>query len=454
MYEVFPGAGVDDRGHVHFAGWDVTDLARRYGTPLYVYDEQGIRRRARRFRDALAAVSPEGHVAYASKAFLSVGIARLFDQEGLWLDVVSGGELFTALRAGFDPGRILFHGNNKTVAEVQMAVEEGVGRIVVDNFPELERLRRVARTTGGSEPVRVLLRVTPGIEAHTHEYIQTGQQDSKFGFDLETGQAIEAARQVIADDRLRLEGFHCHIGSQIFETEPYTLALSVLLQLAERVKSVAGVEIRELNLGGGFGVRYLPGDEPPAIEAICGALGSTLAAWQARTGRKAPALCLEPGRALIAESGLALYTVGGIKRVEGLTPYVAVDGGMADNPRPALYQSRYFAVVANRAASEATEEVSLVGRYCESGDVLIPHIRLAPVEEGDLIAVFTSGAYQLSMASNYNRVPRPAAVLAAPGRAALLIERESYEDLVRHDRLPAWLAGESHPGRRAEGQAD
>lgn len=442
-HEQWPPIRVNERGHLLIGARDAVDLAREFGTPLYVFDEQKIRAMCREFKDAMAGA---GVVAYAGKAFMCQAMVRIVDQEGLNLDVVSGGEIYTALQAGFPPARMVFHGNNKTEDELRLALEAGVGRIVVDNFHELRVLDAMAAAAGRRQPV--LLRVAPGIDAHTHEFISTGQQDSKFGFDLASGQALEAARLAVAARGLDWHGLHCHVGSQIFEIEPYRLAVRALVDLAAAIARETGIQARELDIGGGFGIRYVPEDRPPAVIQVVGEALETLHVAARRAGIAVPRLAIEPGRAIVGEAGYSLYTVGAIKRIPGVRTYVAVDGGMADNPRPAMYGAAYTAVVANKAAEPPAEKVRLVGRYCESGDVLIREIALPAVEPGDVIAVFSTGAYHYSMASNYNRFPRPAAVLVNGDDAEVIIARETYADLVRQDRLPARLAGAGEAGGR------
>lgn len=436
--EAWPPVRVSEAGHLLVAGCDAVELARRFGTPLYVLDEQEVRRRCRAFRRALGS---DGFAAYAGKAFLCTAMARLVDEEGLHLDVVSGGELYTALAAGFPAERVVLHGNNKSREELILSLRAGVGRIVADNFRELDLLEELAAAMGVRP--RVLVRVAPGIEAHTHEYVSTGRQDSKFGFDLATGQALEAAVRVVRSPVLDWAGLHCHIGSQIFEVEPYRLAVRALVGLAAEVRASTGAVAGELDVGGGFGIRYTEEDDPPAPDRFVAACLETLRAECGAAGLPVPALVVEPGRSIVGEAGYTLYTVGAVKRVPGVRTYVAVDGGMADNPRPALYGARYAAVLATRPLAPRAEEVRLVGRFCESGDVVIPAVALPFPEPGEVVAVFSTGAYHYSMASNYNRFPRPATVLVSDGESEVIVERETYADLVARDRMPARLAAGS-----------
>ncbi|MDI3317408.1 MAG: diaminopimelate decarboxylase [Bacillota bacterium] len=425
-------------GHLLIEGRDAVDLARRYGTPLYVFQESTFRRRCRAFRAAWAPF--RGEVAYAAKAFLSVGLVHILQQEGLALDVVSSGELRTALAGGFDAARIYFHGNNKSDRELALALETGVGHVVVDNAWELDRLAALARQKG--RRATILLRVAPGIEAHTHSYVRTGQQDSKFGFDLASGQALEAALQAASDPWLELEGFHAHIGSQILEIQPYLEETDLLLDLALELQRRSGFRIRRLDVGGGFGVAYLPGQGAPPVPETLARIGAHAVEGAARRGLGRIALTCEPGRSLAAPSMVALYRVGSIKRVPGLPAYVAVDGGMGDNPRPALYGAGYAVVAAGAADREGGERVRVVGKYCESGDFLVQEARLPGLEPGDVLALPASGAYQVSMASNYNRFPRPGVLALGPdGHADWLLRPETEEELWARDAVPGWIEG-------------
>ncbi len=408
----------------------------QYGTPLYVFNEDVLRANCRAYRDAFAPYEAGFSVAYAAKAALTTAIAAIMADEGMHLDIVSAGELHTALAGGFPAERIAFHGNNKSPEEIELALEAGVGRFIVDNLHELDVLRRAAARRGRRQ--RVLLRVAPGIEAHTHDYIRTGSQDSKFGFDLQSGQALEASRLCAAAPEIEWMGLHAHIGSQILDTAAIAPLVQILLDHAREVQAAADLPLRELNVGGGAGIRY--GSErtlPPA--EVVGAILAAVRAGCAARDMRLPALCVEPGRSIVGEAAIAVYTVGSQKRVAGLMPYVAVDGGMGDNIRPALYGAEYTVVAAGRMGDPAEEAVRIVGRYCESGDFLAREARLPRLEAGDLVAFFSAGAYQYPMASNYNRVGRPCLVLVAAGRAHVMVERETLADLVARDRLPEHL---------------
>lgn len=424
---------VNDKQHLEIGGCDTVELAEKYGTPLYVMDETLIRENCRRYQNALKKLYPFGEIFYAGKAFLIMAMAALVNEEGLGLDVVSGGELFTAGKAGFPPGRICFHGNNKSGEEIVQALQAGVGRIVVDSLPELEELLYLADKTG-KRPV-ILLRIKPGIEAHTHGYIQTGQEDSKFGFGLQdedTWKAIELSLQ--GNRKVELRGFHCHIGSQIFQTEPFALAVEAMFDFMVEVKAKTGFIASQLGMGGGLGIRYTKEDMPPSIETFVEFIATKVKSAAAKRSFPLPQLLLEPGRSIVGEAGITLYRVGAIKDIPGVRRYAAVDGGMADNIRPALYQAVYDAALANRAKEEPSEKVTIAGKACESGDILIQEVILPPVKKGDLLAVFSTGAYCYAMAGNYNRNPRPAVLFVRDGKARVVARRETYEDLIRLDQ--------------------
>lgn len=435
LADVLPdGAAATAEGHLSLAGCDLVRLAEQYGTPLYVYDEATVRARARAYQRGLAAGYPGAtRVCYASKAYTAPWLLRLMDAEGLGLDVVSGGELYAALQAGFPAERVLFHGNNKAEDELRLALGAGVGRVVVDNLEEVERLGRLARAVGRAQPV--LLRVSPGVEAHTHAFITTGTLDTKFGLGIETGAAEAGVRAILAEEGLELLGLHAHIGSQVFEVEPYHETIRRLLRFAAAMRDRHGLRLREVSPGGGFGIRYTPRDDPLAPEAVARTIGQIVAdeAERAGFGGALPTVTIEPGRSIVGPAGVALYRVGSVKPIPGVRTYVAVDGGMADNIRPTTYGAVYMALLANRAHDPADSTVAIAGKYCESGDVLIREAHLPLPRVGDLLAVPASGAYHLAMASNYNMALRPAVVVVAAGRARLVRRRETYEDLLRAD---------------------
>lgn len=428
---------INSQGHLTIGGYDTVQLARKYGTPLYVMDEEHIRQICRDYHQSFMGRYPNTEVIYASKAFLNLAMVRLIAQEKLGLDVVSGGELFTALKAGFPPEKIFFHGNNKSREELEMAIKNKVGRVVVDNLYELELLNEMALQL--RERVKILLRIQPGIEAHTHEYIRTGQIDSKFGMAIATGQAMEIVKKAFSAEALDLQGLHCHIGSQIFEIDSFRHTAEVMMRFVKQIKQETGINMVELNLGGGFGIYYKEGDTPAPISKFADVIMKTVTEEAQKAGVHIPKVIVEPGRSIVGTAGTTLYTVGSIKHIPGIRTYVAVDGGMADNPRPALYQAKYEAMVANKANSPAEQTVSITGKCCESGDMLIWDINLPKLDSGDILAVSSTGAYNYAMSSNYNRLPRPAVVLVKDGQADVIVVRETYEDLIRNDVIPERL---------------
>lgn len=435
---------VNGRGHLEIGGCDTVELAEEFGTPLYVIDEAFLRDNCRRYKAAFAARYPgESHVSFAGKAFLVQAIARLIDEEGLDLDVASGGELHTALTAGFPAERILYHGNNKSDAEIEMGVKAGVGRFVVDNPFELRRLNNIAAKNGRVQPI--LLRVTPGIDPHTHRRIRTGQEDSKFGVNISDGTALETILEAMQLPNIFPLGIHCHIGSQLQDTKSHEDAIEVMVEFYATITRKSGRALPELNIGGGLGVRYLETHNPPTYEefatTICTAL---LEAYKKYDITTPPRLLQEPGRSLVAETGTTLYTIGATKKVglaeaPGYRFYVSVDGGLSDNPRPQLYDAVYSAMVANRAGQAKDRVVTIAGKHCET-DILIWNLPLGDTDQGDILAVQTTGAYNYAMASNYNRFTKPAAVFVQNGEADIVVERETLDDVIRQDRIPTRLA--------------
>jgi len=419
---------VNSQGHLEIGGCDAVALAKEFGTPLIVYDEQFIREQCRRYQESFASY---GHrVAYAGKAFLCLAMCRLVEEEGLCLDVVSGGELYTALKANFPPERIYFHGNNKSRAELELALLAKVGCIVVDNLYEYGLLKELA--SAASRPVSILLRVALGVDAATHSYIRTGQHDSKFGFALGSEALDYVVSDALGQEKLRMQGFHAHIGSQIAGLGAFREAAEVIFALARHYRDKHGWEVGELNLGGGLGVQYRPDDANGKVEDLLEIILEE-AARQKTVDGFSPRLTIEPGRSIIAQAGTTLYTVGSQKEVPGVRSYVAIDGGMTDNPRTALYQAKYSCLLANRALEQSDTLYSIAGKSCESGDMLIWDHLLPKVKSGDLLAVLVTGAYNYSMASNYNRLPRPAVVMANAGKSRIIIARETYADLLRQD---------------------
>lgn len=436
---------INDQGHLEIGGCDTVELVKTFGTPLYVLDEQLIRERCRAYVNAFKKSEVDFQVAYASKALSTMAICRLMEQEGLSLDVVSEGELYTALQAGFPVERIHFHGNNKTPAELEMALDANIGCIVVDNFTELQLLHNMALNR--NQDVNVLLRLTPGVVAHTHEYIQTGQEDSKFGFSLANGQASEAVERCQRSSHISLLGFHCHIGSQIFDVTGYQLAIEKFGQFAAECFKQYDLVTKVINVGGGFGIRYVDEDEPLAADEYVSAIVNGVKASFTHQSAM-PSIWIEPGRSIIGEAGTTLYRVGTEKRIPGVRHYIAVDGGMTDNPRPALYQAEYDAMLANKGNAPNEQVVSVAGKCCESGDMLIWDLALPEVEVGDILAVAATGAYNYSMASNYNRIRKPAVVLVGDGKADVIVKRETLDDIIAHDVVPERLAKEAALPRR------
>lgn len=428
---LFGTQSVSDSGELFIGQVSSVDLANKYKTPLFVYDTALIRERARAFIQTFVKSDVRAQVAYASKAFSSVAMYQLAAEEKLSLDVVSGGELYTAIQAGFPVERIHFHGNNKSDEEIEFALDSKIGCIVVDNFYEISRLKKMTNEKQQSTPV--LLRVTPGIEAHTHDYITTGQSDSKFGFDLNNGQADEAFQQVKDDPFIELLGMHCHIGSQIFDTVAFSLAAKKLISKMMEWYEKYDFTCKVLNLGGGFGIRYTEEDEPLAPAIYVEDMIKTIQNELSETSYPMPEIWIEPGRSLVGDAGTTIYTIGSQKEIPAVRNYLAVDGGMSDNIRPALYQAKYDAAIANKMNDDSSVSYTIAGKCCESGDKLIEQINLPEAVAGDLLAVFCTGAYGYSMASNYNRLTKPAVVFVENGKHRLVIKRETLEDLVRLD---------------------
>ncbi len=419
-------------GAVQLGGVDVRDLAAEFGTPVLVLDEDDLRARCRAWREAFDGWPSGGDVAYAGKAFLSKAIVRIVAEEGLGLDVCTGGELAVALAAGFPPDRLWFHGNNKSVAELERGVAAGVRTVVLDSFEEIVRLAAVAGRAGVRQ--RVYVRVTPGVEAHTHEYVQTGQEDQKFGFSLASGTAAEAIRRVLGLPALELTGIHCHIGSHIFDPRGFSLAAHRMAALLAAVRDEHGIELPELDLGGGHGIAYTAADDPMSTADHAAGLRAIVEKECAAAALAVPRVVVEPGRAVVGPTTVTLYEVGTVKDLPGLRTYVSVDGGMSDNIRTALYDARYTAVLASRTSSAEPRNVTLCGKHCESGDIVVHDVPLpGDLVPGDLVAVPASGAYHRSMASNYNHVPRPPVVAVRDGVARVLVRRETEDDLLALD---------------------
>ena len=424
--------GVNDAGHLTIGGIDTVALAKEYGTPLYVMDEQLIRKTLRRFHDSMNKYyNGKGEVHYASKAFSCMEMCRVVASEGDGLDAVSIGELYTALKAGFPMEKVGFHGNNKTDEELIFALKAGVGHIIVDNISELHRLEAIAAEM--KVQPHIMFRIKPGIDAHTHDFVKTGQIDSKFGFALETGEAFEAVKEAINCKNVKLSGLHCHIGSQIFDIAPFEEAAKVMLGFIAKIKNELGYEIEGLNLGGGFGIKYLDEHDPAPFEVYLERVSGVVRTECERLGIKLPFMYIEPGRSIAAPAGITLYTVGARKEIPNIRTYVSVDGGMADSPRYILYGSEYEAVVANKANEERSEKVTIAGKCCESGDLIGENMPLQHAESGDIIAVCATGAYNYSMSSNYNRLQKPAVVFVNEGKSRIAVKRESLDDIIKND---------------------
>ena len=419
-------------GHLTFAGMDTVELAQKYGTPLYLMDENKIREHMRCYKEAMEKYFPEGSVPeFASKSFSAKCIYRIAKEEGIDIDAVSSGEIYTALQAGFPREKCFFHGNNKTDADIRFAIESGVGYFVLDNLEELDSLNQIAGEMGVLQ--KVLLRVSPGIDPHTHQKIMTGSVDSKFGVAIETGQAMELTKKILERENVKLLGFHCHIGSQIFESEPFIEAGEMMFEFLADVKNTLGFTAEMLNLGGGFGVKYTEKD--PDInyaEKIC-EIGEVLKVQFEKLGLKMPKIMMEPGRSLVADAGMTLYTVGSVKEITGYKSYVSVDGGMPDNPRFALYESEYTVEIANKMNNPKDFIADVAGRCCESGDIVAENISMPKPKRGDILVVLTTGAYNYSMASNYNRLGKPPVVMIKDGVDRVVVKRETLGDICRLD---------------------
>ena len=416
---------------LYVGGVKASALSKEYGTPLYVIDEELVRSNCRRYYNAMKCEERGNRVTYAGKAFINMSMCNLVNEENLYLDVVSGGELYTAYKAGFPLERIYFHGNNKSDYEIDLGVRLGIGRFIVDNIHELEVLNSIAQEYGRVQ--KVYLRITPGVEAHTHEYIKTGQLDSKFGFPVIGDTVYDAIKRAMELEYIELNGLHCHIGSQIFDLEPFEDTTEIMLNLINDIKEKLGYEIKELDLGGGFGIYYTEGDKPKEIEEYCSVIINKADEICRKLNMNVPILSIEPGRSIVGNSGLTLYTVGAIKEIPNIRKYVSVDGGMSDNIRPALYSANYESLIANRVFDNSKEIVTVAGKCCESGDVLLNSIEMPRMETGDILAIMSTGAYGHSMANNYNRIPKAAVVSVSNGISKVMCKRETYEDLLRNE---------------------
>lgn len=423
---------INNEGHLTIGGVDTVEIAKEYGTPVIVYDENSIRNNCRAFVGSIDKYyNGNGRVLYANKAFSCLEMCRICNDEKMGLDVVSGGEIYTALKAGFPAEKLYFHGNNKSYQELEYALSNGVGRIVVDNPEELGNISEIAKKLGVT--ANIYMRIKPGIDAHTHDFIKTGQIDCKFGFALETGEAMENVKLAINTENVNLAGLHCHIGSQIFDVDPFVLAAEVMMNFIIDIKNETGVVISELDLGGGFGIMYTENDKPVAFENYMKPVSEKVKEIAAQNGIPVPFILIEPGRSIAGAEAVTLYTVGNVKKIPDIRTYVAIDGGMTDNPRYILYQAEYTALCANKADKPRDTKVTIAGKCCESGDLIQENTMIQSVEKGDILAVLTTGAYNYSMASNYNRVPRPEVLMVRDGEVRTIIRRETYEDIIKND---------------------
>jgi len=429
------GFSLNNSGNLEFDRCELVKLAQKYATPCYIFSESIIRKKCREYVTAFSRRNINFEVNYAGKAFLVKALCSILKEEGLGLDVVSGGELYTALSADFPPEKIFFNGNNKSKEEIEFALKEKIGILIVDNEYELKAIEQLAEKL--NIKVKIMLRVTPGVDTHTHKNMQTGQVDSKFGISI--NQVPDFMKEVLTKKHLIYEGIHCHIGSQIFDLSSYVLALEEMVKLMRKIKSLWGIDSLNLDLGGGLGVKYLESDTPPSIEYFVNLIVDTLEKETRKNDIPMPKILIEPGRSIIGEAGITIYTIGAIKEITGLKKYLIVDGGMTDNPRPILYNAKYEAVILDKIDTTSKEIVTIAGKCCESGDILIRNLKLPIASLGDLLVVFSTGAYHHSMASNYNGLTKPAVVLVNNGESDLIVERETYADLVKNDRMPKWL---------------
>lgn len=413
---------------LYIGGISCVDLANKYSTPLYVFDEDLIRENCREYRKYFKVEENNNKVAYAGKAFLTLYMCNLIKEENLCLDVVSGGELYTAHKANFPMENILFHGNNKTIDEIQMGIELGVGRFVVDNFYELDIIEEICK--GKNKIQEIYFRITPGIEAHTHDYIKTGQIDSKFGFALINGDLYEAIEKLSEYKNIKLVGLHAHIGSQIFDIEPFMDEVDIMIDLIKEIKDKFDIDLKEIDLGGGIGVYYTKEDKPKTIKEFCEAIINRAEIKCKEIGIEIPTLIIEPGRSISANAGSTLYTIGSIKDIKNVRTYVSIDGGMTDNIRPSLYKAGYECSIVNKMKYEKVNNVTVAGKCCESGDILITHANIMDIESGDILITASTGAYGYSMASNYNKIPKPAVVMVSNGESNLVCKRQNYDELL------------------------
>ena len=430
------GFSLNKSGNLEFDRCEIIKLAQKYKTPCYVFSENIIRKKCRQYVNAFSKRNVAFKILYAGKAFLVKAMCNILKEEGLSLDVSSGGELYTALSAGFPPEKIFFHGNNKSREEIEFALKEKIGTMMVDSEYELDLIEQIAESL--NTKVGIILRVTPGVDTHTHKYIQTGQVDSKFGISIDRVPGF--IKKILSKKHVSYNGLHFHLGSQIFDLSSYVLAIKELVKLMRKIKDLEGIDTQNLNLGGGLGIKYLESELPPSIEYFVNLIVDNVESEVRKNNLMMPKILIEPGRSIVAEAGITLYTIGNIKEIPGIRKYLITDGGMADNPRPILYEAKYEGVLVNKIVSNLPEEVvTIAGKCCESGDILIKDLKLPSASVGDLLAVFSTGAYHYSMSSNYNRLPRPAIVLVNQGKDDVIVKKETYTDIVRNDTIPEWF---------------
>lgn len=425
---------IENTTNYNFAGYDTVELAKKYGTPLYVLSEEIIKERCREIKVDFLEKYKNTKAAYASKAFLTMAMCKIIQREGLGLDVVSGGELYTAIKAGFPMDRVMFHGNNKSYDEIEMAIQNDVGRIIVDHIDEIYMMEEIAEKM--NKTVKILIRVTPGIGGNTHKYITTGQKDSKFGIPLDNETINEVVSKAMKSRHIELLGFHFHIGSNLFENNSYIIAVQTVMKLFKRLKDDFGFIAKELNTGGGFGIYYTKNDCIKPLKYFTDSIMETVYNCCDSFDLAIPTVIIEPGRWIVGEAGITLYTIGTVKEIPNLRTYVSVDGGLPDNPRPALYSAKYEAVIANKCNIKPDRLVTIAGKCCETGDILIWDLKVPEVKRGDTLAVLSTGAYNYSMANNYNKIPRPAVLLLTKNGEKIIVERETYEDLLKNEKIP------------------
>jgi len=416
---------------LYFDGCNTLELAQKYGTPLYVISETAIVEKCSDIRNSFLQKYVRTRAAYAAKALLTISICKIIEREGLCIDVVSGGELYTAIKADFPPEKIEFNGNNKSLDEIKMAVDYNIGRIIVDGLDELELIESVCREKG--KKVNILYRITPGVKSNSHDYIITGKKDSKFGIPLDDEIIFPAVEQAIKSEHVNFMGFHFHVGSQLQDNESHLKALETSLKLIKETKEKYNYVTPEINIGGGFGIKYTDEDERPPYSYFLDPIMNRIEEFSKELDITRPEVVIEPGRSIVGEAGITLYTVGTIKNIKGIRKYVSIDGGMTDNIRPALYQAKYEGITANKAGQPKTDTVTICGKCCESGDILIKDAQVAPMQRGDIFAIFSTGAYGYSMASNYNKNPLAAVVLVKEGKSKIIVKRQSYEDMIKNE---------------------